>query len=159
VNLRQRARSNGRWAAIVEFNAAIDKLLELKPCFKQGDLDMRDVLQNDDPMKNIMSNLKIAAIISFITLLPFALLQFTFNTVTRQNASDLTVLFGLLWILSMAFIVILMPVAQNIGAGNSVVARPVNLLLRVIFSALILIMWVGIIIDQLPCFLGLPNCD
>jgi hypothetical protein len=32
-------------------------------------------------------------------------------------------------------------------------------LLRVGFSALILMMWAGIIIDQLPCFLGVPNCD
>ena len=82
---------------------------------------MRDVLQNEDPMKNIISNLKTAAIISFIIVLPFALLEFTFSTVSKQNVPDLAVLFGLLWLLSMAFIVIMMPIVQNIRAGNSLV--------------------------------------
>ncbi len=117
------------------------------------------LIKHGDYMKNISSNLKSAAIISFIIVLPFALLEFTFNTVTKQNVPDLTVLFGLLWLLSMAFIVIMMPIVQNIRAGNSVAAKPINLLLRVAFSALIVMMWAGIIIDQLPCFLGVPNCD
>jgi len=120
---------------------------------------MGAVLQNEDQMKSIIPNLKTAAIISFIIVLPFALLEFTFNTVTKQNVPDLTLLYGSLWLLSMAFIVIIMPMAQNIRAGNSVIAKPINLLLRVAFSAFILMMWVGIIIDQLPCFLGVPNCD
>ena len=38
-------------------------------------------------------------------------------------------------------------------------AHPTNLLFRVAFLALIAIIWAGILIDQLPCFLGVPNCD
>jgi hypothetical protein len=38
-------------------------------------------------------------------------------------------------------------------------ANPINLLLRVAFLALIAWMWGGILIDQMPCFLGVPNCD
>ncbi|MBA2731523.1 MAG: hypothetical protein H0U54_01390 [Acidobacteria bacterium] len=97
---------------------------------------MRDVLRNEDPMQYIISNLKIAAIISFIIVLPFALLEFKFSTVTRQNVPDLTMLFGLLWLLSMAFIAIMMPVVQNVRVGNRLAAKPINLLLRVACSAL-----------------------
>jgi hypothetical protein len=32
-------------------------------------------------------------------------------------------------------------------------------LLRVVFLAFIARMWIGILIDQMPCFLGVPNCD
>lgn len=120
---------------------------------------MRDVLQNEDPMGNAVSNLKTAAVVSFIVVLPFALLEFAFGTVTGQGVPDLILLFGLLWLLAAAFIVVVMPVGQKMRAGDRVAAKPFNLLLRVALSALILMMWVGVIIDQMPCFLGVPNCD
>jgi hypothetical protein len=38
-------------------------------------------------------------------------------------------------------------------------ASPVALLLRITFLALILVFWVSLVNDQMPCFLGIPNCD
>jgi len=120
---------------------------------------MQELLQDKNPMKNIVTNLGSAALISFILVLPFAIIESLFNTVNKQNALGLIVLFGLLWLLSMAFIVILVPIVRTVRAGNNIIANPINLLLRVAFLALIAMMWGGILIDQLPCFLGVPNCD
>lgn len=120
---------------------------------------MRDVLHNEDPMKNIAANLKSAAMISFFLVLPFALLNFLFNPLRRQNALDHIVLFGLLWLLPMVFIVILAPIVRTVRAGNSILTNPVTLLLRVAFLVVIAGMWGVAIIDQLPCFIGVPNCD
>ncbi len=108
-------------------------------------------------MKNILTNLRSAAIISFIFVFPFMILEL----VNRRNFHEgfPIVLFGLLWLLPMTFIVILMPIVRNVQAGNSMIANPTNLLLRVAFLALIAWMWVGILIDQMPCFIGIPNCD
>lgn len=110
-------------------------------------------------MKGIIANLGSAALISCIFVLPFAVLESLFNSVTKQNAPGLVVLFGLLWLLPMAFIVILTPIVRTVRAGNSIRVNPLQLLFRVAFLALIAMMWGGIIIDQLPCFLGIPNCD
>lgn len=41
-------------------------------------------------MKTITTDLRSAAIISFILVLPFAILESLFNTVNKQNASGLT---------------------------------------------------------------------
>ncbi|MGH9943449.1 MAG: hypothetical protein ACRD9R_13965 [Pyrinomonadaceae bacterium] len=120
---------------------------------------MRSVLPNEDPTKNIATNLKAAALVSFILVLPFALLESLNHTINKQNAPGLLVLFGLLWLLPMAFIVILVPIARTVRAGNSVMANPVNLLFRVAFLAFIAMIWGGILIDQIPCFMGVPNCD
>ena len=117
---------------------------------------MPNILQNEDPAKTIATNFKSAMLISFILVLPFAILESLNNTITRQNAPGLLVLFGLLWLLPMAFIVVLVPIVR---AGKSGVANPINLLFRIAFLALIAMMWGGIIIDQLPCFMGAPNCD
>lgn len=120
---------------------------------------MREVLQNEDPMKNIAANPKAAAMISFILVLPFALLDLLFNPSHRQNLLDPFVLFGLLWLLAVVFIVISAPMVRSVRAGNNILMNPVTLLLRVAVLVAVAWLWGVAIIDQLPCFIGVPNCD
>lgn len=108
---------------------------------------------------SIVTNLGAAALVGLILVLPFVILEALNNTITRQNAPGLAVLFGLLWVLPTAFIVILMPIVRTARAGTSILANPLSLLFRVAFLSLIVMMWTGIVNDQLPCFLGVPNCD
>ena len=110
-------------------------------------------------MKNITSTLGLAALIGFILVLPFAILEALNNTITTQNAPGLILLFGVLWLLPTAFIVVLVPMVRTVRAGKSIFANPMTLLLRVAFLALIATIWGWGFIDQLPCFLGVPNCD
>jgi hypothetical protein len=110
-------------------------------------------------MTSITPNLRTAALISFILILPFAILELLFHSVTRQNAPGLMVLFGLLWLLPTGFILTILPMVRTVRAGNSIVANPISLFVRVAFLAMFAMMWGGILIDQLPCFLGVPNCD
>ena len=120
---------------------------------------MQELLQDKNPMKNIVTNLGSAALISFLLVLPFAILESLFNTVNTQNGLGLVALFGLMWLLSMAFIVILVSLVRSVRAGTPIMANPVTMLFRVACLALIAMMWGGIVIDQLPCFLGVPDCD
>ena len=69
------------------------------------------------------------------------------------------VLFGILWLLPVAFFAVLLPIAQDARAGKGIFAKPVQLLLKVALLALTAIIWGSIVLDQLPCFLGVPNCD
>jgi hypothetical protein len=110
-------------------------------------------------MNSIVTNLGAAALVGLILVLPFVILEALNNTFTRQNAPGLAVLFGLLWVLPIAFIVILMPIVRTARAGTSVLANPLSLLLRVAFLTLIVMTWTGTVNDQLPCFLGVLNCD
>jgi uncharacterized membrane protein len=100
-----------------------------------------------------------AAVISSILVLPFAILESLNNTITRQNAAGLLLFFGLLWLLPTVFIVILVPIVRTARAGNGFKSNHMNLLVRVAFLALIAMMRGGIIIEQIPCFMGIPNCD
>ncbi len=115
------------------------------------------LIKQGDTMKNITSDLRSAAIISFILVLPFLILEF----VNRRNTDESfpVALFGFMWLLPIAFIVILMPMARNARAGNIMMANPINLLLRVVFLTVIAMLWGYSLYDQLPCFLGVPNCD
>ncbi len=55
---------------------------------------MPELLQDKNPMKNIVTSLGWAALISFILVLPFAILESLFNSMNKQNALGLIVLFG-----------------------------------------------------------------
>ena len=105
---------------------------------------------------DIASHLRSAVLISSLLVLPLVILEFFRNSITRQNAPGLIVLFGLLWLLPMMFMLILLP---TVRARQSMMANPFSLLFRVALLALIAFIWGGIMIDQLPCFMGVPNCD
>lgn len=101
--------------------------------------------------------LRSPVIISLILVLPFISLELT----NRRNFhEDFPIsLFVILWLLPMAATLILMPIVRNMQAKNRVKTDPIGLLLRVAFLIPIVWLWVGIILDQMPCFLGVQYCD
>jgi len=123
------------------------------------------LIKRGKTMENIITNFKSATIISFLLVLPFMILDFWFQIVNKptalsdRNYSDFIMLFGFLWLLPTAFIVILTPIVRNTRAGNGIMANPIYLLFRVAFLAFIAIIWGSLMIDQFPCFIGVPNCD
>jgi hypothetical protein len=108
-------------------------------------------------MQSMLTNLRLPAMISSLIVLPFMILE----VVNRRNFNEgfPIPLFVFMWLLPMLFFLTGMPIVRNVRAGNSILANPVLLLLRVVFLAFIVWMWFGILIDQMPCFLGVPNCD
>lgn len=109
-------------------------------------------------MRNILTNLRSPALISLLLVLPFMILEL----VNRRNFNEgfPIVLFVIMWLLPVLFLLTGMPIVRNLRrAGNSILANPILLLIRVVFLALLVWMWFGILIDQMPCFLGVPNCD
>ena len=108
-------------------------------------------------MNNILTNLRSPAIISFILIVPFMILEL----INRRNFNEgfPIPLFVIMWILPVIFIITLMPMLRMIRAGNSILANPFILLIRVVFLILIVWFWGTLLIDQMPCFLGVPNCD
>jgi hypothetical protein len=108
------------------------------------------LIREGNTLKNIFTNLRWPAIISSFLVLPLAILEFTFNTVNKANAPGLTLLFGLLWLLPTAFIATLVPIVRNVRAGNSILANPTILLLKVAFLALIAMMWGAFYLTNFP---------
>ena len=120
---------------------------------------MRDVLQKQAGGANVAPSLRAAALVGLILVLPFAILEALNQTINRHNAPGLIVLFSLLWLLPTAFVVILAPLVRAARAGQSLTANPFTLWSRVALLALVASVWGAILTDQLPCFMGVPNCD
>jgi hypothetical protein len=63
---------------------------------------------------------------------------------------------GGLMLLPVAAIITLRPVVRGLRAGAGVTANPVNLLLG---AAIFIFITIVFIVDQYPCWIGVPNCD
>jgi hypothetical protein len=126
-------------------------------------------------MKIILTNPRSAAIISFILALPFMILFLLImlgiepslgpleplltTEVDQPNVLGSAIVFAAFLLLIVAFIVIPSPIVRNVRAGSSITANPVNLILTVAILFFIIMFVGGIIVDQYPCWIGVPNCD
>ena len=108
-------------------------------------------------MKNMFMTIRSPALISLLLVIPFMVMEI----VNRRGFHEgFTIpLFAMMWILPVIFIITGMPILQNLRAGNSLMAQPVNLLIRIVILVFVAWMWTSLLIDQMPCFLGVPNCD
>ncbi len=100
-----------------------------------------------------------AALISLVIVLPLVILEVVNNTITRQNLLGLSLLFGLMWLLPIIFIMILTPLLRTLRKEQAATISPLPLLIRMTSLALIATVWGWGLVDQFPCFLGIPNCD
>ena len=126
-------------------------------------------------MKIILTNPRSAAIISFLLALPFAIIYTLIVLgiepplgpleplltvdVDQPNVLGSAIVFGALLLSLVAFIISLAPLVRIVRAGNSITANPINLLLAVAILFFIMMFVGGIIVDQYPCWIGVPNCD
>ena len=108
-------------------------------------------------LSRLPGNLKTPAIISSVLVLPFITLELINRRSLPQGFP--VVLFVVMWLLPLAFILTLMPILRNLRAEKRSMTNPLSLLPRVGLLIFIAWFWVSLILDQMPCFLGVPNCD
>jgi len=110
-----------------------------------------------DIMQTMLKAIRSLALLSLLLILPFMIME----VVNRRNFNEgfPISLFVIMWLLPVLFILTGMPILRNVRAGNSVLVKPVILLIKVVFLILIVWFWGILLIDQMPCFLGVPNCD
>jgi hypothetical protein len=51
------------------------------------------------------------------------------------------------------------PIVRTLRAGGSLFAHPIHLIIVVFLLAIFGVGWASLIIDQWPCFIGVPQCD
>jgi hypothetical protein len=103
-----------------------------------------------------VSTLGAASIISVAPVTPLVFLELRNN---GRRVSDIVVLFGVLWVLAIAFATTATPVVRRFTSGHAVLQNGSALAVRMTVLTVIAAMWWGIVRDQLPCFIGAPNCD
>jgi hypothetical protein len=101
----------------------------------------------------------IAFLLSIALVSPFAVLELLNNGLHSGRALDYVLLFGLLWAPSLAFLVTATQVLRGLRSGRPVWRSPVVFSVKLAILVLVAVAWIGIVNDQLPCFMGSVNCD
>lgn len=127
-------------------------------------------------MENIISNNKSSAVIGFLLAMPLAVLLLIemydiaplsgfFKTLTTEADGQGLNAFGKIFtliallLLPLGFIISLVPIVRNVRAGDGLTANPINLLIAAALFIFIATLIVSFVIDQYPCWIGVPNCD
>jgi hypothetical protein len=97
-----------------------------------------------------------ASILSSALLVPFVVLEVV-NRWTYQEGLPI-ILFGVMWILGFLFVLLLAPLLRR-PAMSPRRANAFPLAVRVALLAFLGWIWVAAVVDQMPCFLGVPLCD
>jgi len=108
-------------------------------------------------MRPVLATLKLPALLGLILILPFMVLEYVNR---RDFHEDYPFqLFAILWLLGTGFVLTLLPLVRDVRAGKSLVRSPIGLALRVALLIAMAWLWIGIVADPMPCFLGVPLCD
>jgi hypothetical protein len=109
------------------------------------------------PLSRIPATVATPTIAASLVVLPFVILE----AINRRGFGEgfPLALFVAMWLLPAAFTVVLMPILRRLRAGGRAAAHPTALVPRLLLLIVIAWLWLGLVIDQLPCFLGVPNCD
>lgn len=116
-----------------------------------------------------------AAIAGAILALPFALLysllvlhvepplRLLESLVTvgpdQPNVVGSAIVLGAWLLCVVAFLVTLSPIVRDARAGRPVLTHPVNLALASVILLFVVAFVVSLVVDQYPCWIGVPNCD
>lgn len=97
---------------------------------------------------------------SSFLVLPFMVLEFVNRRTFLEFPQSFPIpLFATMWLLAFAFVYILTRVMRGEAAQANLVPALAVRLLGIAVLGVIAYAWVGLVLDQMPCFLGVPNCD
>jgi hypothetical protein len=108
-------------------------------------------------MKNILVDLRMPAIVSTLLLLPFLILELV-NQPGSCQAFPIP-LFAALWLLPVTILLALASSTHTLRSGEKIKEHLPGLLFQAAIFLLAAGLWIAILLDQMPCFLGARNCD
>ena len=145
-------------------------LLPIMRSRRTGNQDMANVMPTQ--RNTILTNPRSAAIMSVVLLLSPGILPLLqsvgllsldrlFNGPNPEVAylPGMFMSLGLILFPVAAGIVAGGPIVNTLRAGGSLFAHPITLIIVVFLSSFFAIGLANLIIDQWPCFMGVPNCD
>lgn len=112
-------------------------------------------LKSDNAGKAFVT-LQVAIIIGFLLTLPFFIVEAITTSGFAKSGFPL-MLFGMMWFLGSVFVLLILPFVHN-RAKKAAKERPLFLVLKGALLFVIAWMWVELVIDQMPCFLGASGC-
>ena len=96
-----------------------------------------------------------AALLAFALVLPLAVLEAMNQSITTRTLP----LFGFLWLVPAVAVTGFLRISRWSKTPAGSPGARAGRLAGFVLVAFLVVVWVRLFVDQLPCFLGVPNCD
>lgn len=156
------------WINVFALSLILLPIVLSKRANKQGNINSNPVTGNSwltNPKSSLIISVALILFIvipSLLSLLGWAPMQelnteyvFAFGI----QVPNIFIAFTLFSFPIIAGYVASMPIVRTLQTGGGMFAHPIHLIIVVVLSFLFAVGVIGMIVDQWPCFLGVPNCD
>ena len=109
------------------------------------------------PPLGLARSIIVPVVVGVAAVLPFVTLEWMNSRGFQQGAP--VALFVLMWLLVAVFTAAAMPIVRRTSTGQGGLVLDIGFVSRVVFLVSVAWVWVALVSDQMPCFLGVPNCD
>ena len=113
--------------------------------------------QNQAGHTGALKSFVASLLISSILVTPFIVLQLVNRRTLHEDFPF--VLFAFMSLHSLFIVLLLTPALRRLGAERSLKALKLSHWAGLLLCAVLAFAYAEVVIDQLPCFLGVPNCD
>jgi hypothetical protein len=152
----------GLWASLFAINLILLPIVQAR---RTGNHDLTNLVPAQK--NSLLTNPRSTLMISMLFILSIVILSFVASS---GSNSEQTSVFGIQLTSQLMILILLsLPIAAGIIAGRPIVStlrtggslfmHPIHLLIVVVISILFAAGIISLIVDQWPCFMGVPNCD
>lgn len=107
-----------------------------------------------DSSQKIIGQLVVAVVIGFLLTVPFFITE-AITTSGFVTSGFPLALFNTMWVIASLFMFLVIPFVMAKGRPKG---RTLYIVLRIALILILARMWIGLVIDQWPCFLGATGC-
>ena len=114
-------------------------------------------MTQDQAAPGTLKSFVASLLISATLVAPFIVLQWVNRRTFHEDFPF--VLFTFMSLHSLFIVLLLTPALQRLQAERSLRALKLGHWVGLLVGAFLVYVYANVVIDQLPCFLGVPNCD
>ncbi len=114
-------------------------------------------MTQDQAAPGTLKSFVTSLLISATLVAPFIVLQWVNHRAFHEDFPF--VLFTFMSLHSLIIVLLLTPALRRLRSERHLSALKLGHWAGLVFSAFLIFAYADLVIDQLPCFLGVPNCD
>ena len=114
-------------------------------------------MQGSFPSRGRFYRLCTAVLVSSLLVVPFIVLQWVNRRAIHEDFP--LVLFAFMSLHALCIVLLLAPALRQLRAQRHLRALRVRHMAGLVIAAVLISVYAEVVVDQLPCFLGVPNCD
>ena len=115
------------------------------------------IMESSLASRGLFYRLRTAVLVSSTLVVPFVVLQWVNRRAIHEDFPF--VLFAFMFLHALCIVLLVAPALRQLRSGRHLKALKFRHVAGLAIAAVLISVYAEVVVDQLPCFLGVPNCD